>query len=90
MDKRKKEKEQFFRDMDRAIALLSFHFDAIKEVTQRDHLKGFQEALRDLKCEDCKSKMLGACSGGNYETIGVLMCMEHKDLCVDATELSMN
>lgn len=74
------EKQQFFREMDKAIAILSFHFDAVWEVAQQDGLPGFHEVLQKLSCDDCNAKLLGRCLGGGYYTSGVLRCMESKDL----------
>jgi hypothetical protein len=74
------EKQKLFKGLDRAISLLAFHFDAIREVAIQDGLPGFHEAVEKLTCDICNAKLMALCPGGGFEKIGVLLCMETKDM----------
>lgn len=85
------EKQELFKGLDRAISLLAFHFDTIREVASKDGLPGFHEALEKLTCDSCNAKCMGLCPGGGFEKIGVLLCMETKDMHLQGLHwISMN
>jgi hypothetical protein len=85
------EKQELFRGLDRVVAILSFHFDSIREVASQDGLPGFHEVLNTLTCEQCNAKLMGLCPGGGFEKVGVLLCMETKDMHLQGLHwVSMN
>jgi hypothetical protein len=86
----KEEKKELFQGIDRAIGLLALYFDPVREVASVDGFKGFHQVLNNLTCEDCNAKLLGLCLGEGYGKVGVLICMEHKDMCLHSQVISMN
>jgi len=85
------EKQELFKGLDRAISLLAFHFDSIREVASQDGLPGFHAAVDKLTCEQCNAKLMALCPGGGFEKVGVLLCMETKDMHLQGLHwISMN